>query len=195
MPQKTANRSVEPDARVIDAARAVLVKHGYGGLTLERIAEEAGLSRVTLHRRGLSKDQIFNALVAQTVEGYREAFWPALAADGTGAERLQIGLEATLDRTEANLDLLLAVRAQVDALYHQEEGADRPPYTVVDPIELLVRDGVADGSLRESDPKETALLLSNWVGWTYVHLRTAHRIEAEDARSIVLRRVMQALTP
>lgn len=186
---------MEPDARVIDAARAVLVKHGYAGLTLERIAEEAGLNRVTLHRRGLSKDQIFNALVAQSIEGYREGFWPALAAEGTGAERLQIGLEATLDRTEANLDLLLAVRAQVDALYHQEERAERPAYTVVDPIELLVRDGVADGSLRESDPKETALLLTNWVGWTYVHLRTAHRMEAADARSIVLRRVMQALMP
>jgi AcrR family transcriptional regulator len=173
----------------------VLVKHGYAGLTLERIAEEAGLNRVTLHRRGLSKDQIFNALVAQTVQGYRDAFWPALAADGTGAERLQIGLDAMLEDTERNVDVLLAVRAQVDTLYHQDEDAERPAYTVVDPIELLVRDGVADGSLRESDPKETALLLSNWVGWTYLHLRTAHRLEPKQARSLVLRRVMQALMP
>ena len=58
-----------------------------------------------------------------------------------------------------------------------------------------MRDGVADGSLRDADPKETALLLGNWVGWTYVHLRTAHRLTRKEARSIVLRRVIQALTP
>ena len=67
-------------------------KHGYAGLTLERIAAEADVSRVTLHRRGHSKDEIFNALIVQVREEHRDALWPALTASGDGADRLRMAM-------------------------------------------------------------------------------------------------------
>jgi len=44
-----------------------------------------------------------------------------------------------------------------------------------DPLKRLLRDGTAEGSLRRVDPVETATVLFNMAGWTYVHLRTGHR--------------------
>ena len=74
---------------VLAAAARVFATHGYAGATLERIAAEAGISRVTLHRHGVTKDGLLAGLVAHATEDYRRAVWPALTArDGTGAERL-----------------------------------------------------------------------------------------------------------
>jgi AcrR family transcriptional regulator len=43
------------DRNVLDAAARVLSESGPAGFTLERVAAEAGLSRVTLHRRGIGR--------------------------------------------------------------------------------------------------------------------------------------------
>jgi hypothetical protein len=57
-----------------------------------------------------------------------------------------------------------------------------------EPLEKLLREGAADGRLRDVDPVQTATVLFNLVGWTYIHLRTGHGWRPEralraDARS------------
>jgi AcrR family transcriptional regulator len=51
------------EPRLLEAAKRTFAAHGYGGATLERIATEAGVSRVTLHRRGVSKDGLLAELI------------------------------------------------------------------------------------------------------------------------------------
>jgi AcrR family transcriptional regulator len=52
------------------------------GATTERIAAEAGVSRVTLHRRGETKDGLLRDLVGEATDDYRRAMWPALTGGG-----------------------------------------------------------------------------------------------------------------
>ena len=96
-----------PDAQLIAGARKAVEQHGYAGLTLERIAGEADVSRVTLHRRGYSKDEIFGAVVTQMFEEHRDALWPALVDGGNGAERLNLAVATVCDLCERDLMLLL----------------------------------------------------------------------------------------
>jgi AcrR family transcriptional regulator len=184
----TARSAKEPpEPKLIAAARKAVEKDGYAGLTLERIAAEAEVSRVTLHRRGHSKDEIFNALVVQVREEHRDALWPALTASGDGADRLRMALEKVCDMCERDLDVLLAARAQVDAVAHGANGPDpQSNWIVAEPLQVLARDGIADGSLRAGDPEELGALLVNWAGWTYVHLRTAFGWKQRRARSVVV---------
>src|SRR3954466_4032021 len=86
-------RSATPP-NLLDAGERTLARFGYHGATAERIAAEAGISRVTLHRRGITKDTIVAELAERATEGYRRALWPALTGNGSGAERLQGGLAA-----------------------------------------------------------------------------------------------------
>lgn len=181
-----------PEPPLIDAARRAIVKHGYAGLTLERIAAEADVSRVTLHRRGFSKEEIFDTVIRQMREQQRDALWPALAADGTGAERLRLGLETICDVCERDLDLMLAIRAQIDAARHGETAELDSHRIVIDPIQILARDGIADGSLRAGDPETVAILIVNWAGWTYVHLRTALAWKRKRAHETVITQTMAA---
>jgi AcrR family transcriptional regulator len=182
-----------PEPKLIEAARKAVEKHGYAGLTLERIAAEADVSRVTLHRRGHSKDEIFNALVVQVREEHRDALWPALTANGDGADRLRMAVTTVCDMCERDLDVLLATRAQFDAAAHGAAGPDpQTNWIVAEPLQVLARDGIADGSLRDGDPEVLGALLVNWAGWTYVHLRTAFGWKRRRAKGVVIEQLSAA---
>jgi len=171
------------DAALLEAGRRALRRHGWHGLTAERIAQEAGISRVTLHRRGVRKQDILDALSEKALKDYRAALWPALTAPGTGAERLEQALRALCESAEENLELLVALRSQTDAIFHEPDSGEAMTRSVfTEPLERLLRDGDADGSLRPVDPTETATILFNLVGWTYIHLRTGHRWAPDHAR-------------
>src|SRR5215211_13320 len=107
------------DEPLLEAGRRALRRHGWQGLTAERIAEEAGISRVTLHRRGVRKEDILAALTERATDAYRAALWPALTAPGAGRERLEQALRALCDSAEDNLELLVALRSQTDAIFHE----------------------------------------------------------------------------
>lgn len=178
---------------VLSAARRVFEEAGYAGATIERIAEEAGVSRVTLHRRGFTKDVLLGELVGQATEAYRDAMWPALVHDGSGAHRLTLVLDALCAVAEEHMALLVALRAQSDGVFHREDddGLTRSVFT--EPLEKVLRDGITDGTLREVDALETATVLFNLVGWTYIHLRTGHGWDADRARRATLDPVLNGL--
>ena len=167
---------------LLDAATAAFRKHGFAGATIERIAAEAGVSRVTLHRRGVTKDGLLAALAERGAERYRAALWPALTAPGPAVARLEGAMAALCDSAEENLDLLVALRAQSDSVFHAEGEEQLTRSVFTEPFERVLRDGATDGTLRAVDPVATATVLFNLVGWTYVHLRTGHHWSPERAR-------------
>jgi AcrR family transcriptional regulator len=185
---------VEPQAEapagnpeLLDAAYRTFAAHGYTGATIERIAEEAGLSRATLHRRGVTRDGLLAELVVRATDDYRRAMWPALTGTGPAAERLAQALEALCASAERHMALLVALRTQSDSIFHrddEDEALTRSVFT--EPLEKLLREGIADGSVRDVDPLETATVLFNLVGWTYIHLRTGHHWKPERARRATL---------
>lgn len=189
-------KALTPHAEVLRAAQVVFEQHGYAGATIERIAAQAGVSRVTLHRRGLTKDALLGELVASATADYRRAMWPALTGEGSAAERLAEALRALCASAEEHLALLVALRAQTDAIFHRDADDDEEAMTrsvFTDPLEKLLRDGIADGSLRAVDPLETATALFNLVGWTYIHLRTGHNWKPERAQRATLDPVLHGL--
>ena len=75
------------DPHILAAARQAIERHGWRDATLERIADEAGLSRMTLHRRGVTRDAVLESLARAFEAEYRGAMWPALTAPGSARER------------------------------------------------------------------------------------------------------------
>jgi AcrR family transcriptional regulator len=178
---------VVDDALLAGAHRAI-ERWGYGQATMERIAAEAGVSRMTLHRRGVTREGLLGALAERLEDEYRAGMWPAMTARGTGRERLEQALAGYCDAVEANLEVLAALaEADHDAIFHEggPRGLSKPSFT--EPIRRLLQDGAADGSLVVDDPDETATLVLNLVSWTYRHLRRGHGWSEERARDGVLR--------
>jgi AcrR family transcriptional regulator len=191
--------SAEPEIppHIVDAARHVLAEDGLAAATLERISEAAGVSRMTLHRRGVSKRGILLALAERLEREYRDAYWPALVSTATGRERLIDALAGLCAVTERNLGLHSALSSQARAeIYHEQDTGSgamtRPAF--VEPLQRLLLDGAADGSLAaQPDSAETATLLFNATTHTYGHMRTGHGWEPEQAREALIRLLIDGL--
>jgi AcrR family transcriptional regulator len=56
------------EERILDAATAMFVQHGFGGASLERIAEAAGAGKATLYSRYASKDALFSEVVRRNCD-------------------------------------------------------------------------------------------------------------------------------
>ena len=193
--RRYTRRVAVADPLLAAAARA-FERWGYDDATLERIAQEAGLSRVTLHRRGVTKEGLLSQLAEQATAAYREALWPALTAPGTARDRLETALSALCASAEENIALLVTLGGRSDRIFHEEEGEEvltRNAFT--EPLERLLRDGAADGSLRDANAIEMATVLFNTVGWAYIHLRSGHGWKPDRARESVMGLVLDGLSP
>jgi AcrR family transcriptional regulator len=201
---RAGSRAEAPEVpvQIVEAARHVLAEDGLAAATLERISTAAGISRMTLHRRGLSKRDILRAIADQLEHDYREAVWPALVSKGTGRERLQRALELLCEVSEENRELMEALSAPArDAIYHERRAVgsrERAPGVLtrkvfVEPLERLLIDGAEDGSLSASDPAERATLIFNAVCHTYGHLRAGHGWTSKRARDSVIGLVMEGV--
>jgi AcrR family transcriptional regulator len=180
---------------LVEATAAAVARWGLAQVTVERIAAEAGLSRATLHRRGLTREVLIAALARRAAEQFRLALWPALTGPGSAAERLRAALEAMFAAADENLQLLAGMFLAHGEVFHKPGPHSLTVDAFADPLERLLRDGAVDGSLREVDPTVAATVLFNTAGWGYVHLRASHRWPAEQARAAVIDLVVGGLLP
>ena len=65
-------RMAETRAAILRAARPVLLRDGLGGTTIDRIAAEGGISKMTLYRHFPNKEALFEGLVTEMCEYMRE---------------------------------------------------------------------------------------------------------------------------
>ena len=158
--------------RVVAGAHAAVAEHGWEGATLARIAAASGVSRMTLHRHGLGRDEIFQLLAQAYEADFRASLAAAVAAPGSAAERLTRGLAAACASSERHLDFLRGLDDEADTRLFHVGGTSRAGF--VAPIERVLLDGMRDGSFRRVHVAATAMLLVNAADRTYRHLRIAH---------------------
>lgn len=179
-----------PDPAVLDAVAALLGRGGVGGLTLSAIADEAQVSRVTLHRRGSKIGPLIGAVVARASTDLRQALWGPLTSTAPASERLVEAVDATLQVFEAHSGVLSALFHVPDDRIPGAE-ARKSGLDFIEPFERIIRDGVADSTLHSEDPERDAHLIVNAVTWSYLHLRRAmgwpEDVAREHTRTIATR--------
>lgn len=177
--------------RILDAG--VSSWHQVG---VDDLAKAAGLSRMTLHRRGITKDVIANGLVELLVAEYQTASLPALVDSEPAAERLRLALEGFCMVNERFLGVMDALGDRVADIFHEPSGDEvltQPYFTGA--LRRILEDGTLDGSLVvPGDVTETATLLFNATTWTYQHMRVGHRWSPEKASEQVVTLLVGGLT-
>jgi AcrR family transcriptional regulator len=185
------------DDRLLDAAVAVLAEHGHAGLTLERVADRAGRSRVTLWRQQVTQESLVDGLLARLTRDFRDSMWPALAEGGPGSERLRSALTALCDVADAHLPLLAVSDDVFDRAAERMRDITGQSFSFLDPFVASLRAGVADGSLttRGTPVEDAAASIFATVCWGYLHLRRRRGWAPERARPAVFALVTAGLTP
>ena len=105
-------------------------------------------------------------------------------------------LVAVCEVTEDHLSFLAALDEEADRRFFHESGDDvhsREGY--INPIERLLADGIADGSIRPVEIEETATVLVNAVDRTYRHPRRAHDWDPVRSRKALIDLALRGLLP
>ena len=177
------------DPRLLDATVSVLAETGWEGVTLERVAERAGRSRVTLWRQGVTQEVLLGALLDDLADDFRDTMWPVLTTEGDGRDRLAKGIVALCQVIDRHLPLVLAS----DTVFHQDQPGTRQ-VNYLDPFVQFVREGQADGSLHsERTTDDVADIVFNAVAWTYAHMRGRHHWARDRAEQMVLGLVLNGV--
>lgn len=79
---ETRKLSPERRARILDAARALILRVGLRATTMEAIAREAQVAKPTLYGYFADKETVFAALVAEIGDDLRAAVAAGLAGEG-----------------------------------------------------------------------------------------------------------------
>jgi AcrR family transcriptional regulator len=77
----------EVDARILDAARKVFLEHGFGGASIDEIAEAARSGKPTIYARFRDKRALFTAVVTRDILCRIAQFKPEGPSEGTIEER------------------------------------------------------------------------------------------------------------
>ena len=178
---------------LLAVATAILNERGWSAVSLDAIAERAGVSRATVWRHGLTRSAVELVLRRRLVADYRELLVEAPFADGSDAMRpasgaLLPGSDALRPgsggrRLAAALAALCAVaEGNLPFLAHTETAFHAPDLEAAEltvdfygPWLRILDVAVADGSLEPPEqPTAFVAALTNMVLLTYVHLRTYH---------------------
>lgn len=81
-------RVLEKRRRILEAARAVMLKTGLRAATMEAIAKAAGIAKPTLYAQFSDKEAVFDALIEDLVLDKAETFARAFDIDAPLGERV-----------------------------------------------------------------------------------------------------------
>lgn len=165
---------------ILDATRSLLVRDGYNGLSMRKIAREVGCSATSIYLYFGSKDALTHALIAEGMERLHDALEAAEAGLTSPPERL-----AALSRAYVCFGMDHPEYYETMFQLHPERMARYPVAEYrrarrnVERFTSVLADGIADGSLRSvAAPPVAAAAL-----WTALHgLVSLHLAERVDRR-------------
>jgi len=144
---------------IMGATYRALCTHGYADLTMQDIADESDKSKASLHYHYDSKHDLLCAFLEYLYDGFVDRVEDPEGEDPRA--RLLALVDAVLDKpddaSEAFGTAILEIRAQAPYEPGFRERLTRFDEFLVDELEAILEDGVADGTFDDGvDPEETA---------------------------------------
>ena len=145
MPPRVNHISVR-DA-LLNAAETVASKEGVARLTFDAVAAEAGVSKGGLLHHFTNKDQLIEAMVRRTAEGWRGYYTAALQSVPEGPGRLVRGLlkSCLTDAEQWTEDLRRSFSSVFAALAQNPALVEPMREAYVEFFQLVEADGLPDG--------------------------------------------------
>ena len=97
---------------IVEAAERLFLQHGFGAVSMDELAEAAGLARRTLYNQFSSKEEIFREMLLKVSGQLENAFPPGTETQGDVEQVLRIIAQVILD-LHKNTDYLGFLRMVV----------------------------------------------------------------------------------
>lgn len=169
-------------------AAELIAERGLDQTKIEDIAEATGIPKTTLYYYFVGKEEILVFLQRDLLAEVADAVAIAVDTDGTAAERLREVIRAQLRVMAERPAVWRALIADLGRAARLPELVDALANAYYAPVEQLLGDGGADGSLRYSeDPATIAMAIfgvATMVGLR--HVLAGHDLDAEGMAGQVI---------
>lgn len=181
-------------ARLLEAAARLVAERGAEHVTMQEVAEVAGVGKGTLFRRFGDRDGLLLALLGEAEAGFQEAYTQGPPPLGPGAPakvRLEAFGGALIERVVATADLGAALGRQV---LHERRHASDTGRAFHQHISTLLREAGVDG---DHDMLAHALLaFVNFETTDYMHVGCGIPVERLQVTwTDLVRRVIEVDVP
>ncbi len=150
---------------VLQAAVRMFNARGYNATSLDDVAASLGATKPVIYRYLGNKDQVLLECVTRGIEQLQEAAEVAQGRPGTGLDRLRAFLCRYAEITMADFGICV-IRTDETALSADSARQFRALKRRIDgAMRKLIEEGVADGSVRATNIRETAFALAGALNW------------------------------
>lgn len=176
---------MEVRSQILDAVEAVVVEYGVGKLTLEVVARHAGLSKSGLLHHFPSKELLIDALVARTVECWRESMNRTIAEQAPGMFPTVRGVISCClgEATEWN-DQLRRTSTALLSVMVQGTGKDTPLHVYYRQLLSQMKEEMGDSAMADL---VLAVIDGIWLRWV------THLAPIDADRILLIRELLQKL--
>lgn len=129
---------METRDKVIEAAKQIFIKKGFGGARMQEIADIAGINKGLLHYYFKSKENLFRAVIIQTVKVIAPKLGSLMQNDESVRDKIKKFVEIYIDLLIQNPHLPLFVLAEMN----RHEGlfvGDFLKENEINPMKVLVQ--------------------------------------------------------
>jgi len=161
LPETPSHHEAGVRGRLMNAAIGLFARRGYAATTVREIVEGAGVTKPVLYYHFGSKEGIFLAMMQEALAEFEATAAAALAEAGSARVRILRLLDRMFDLILQHLDVMRVL----DAIYYgPPQGAPFFDFEAIHQrfialMEGIVREGIATGEFRPSDPGDIAWAL------------------------------------
>lgn len=156
--EKTEARKAAMKKRVLDAALLLVAADGFNALTINAVAQQAGIATGAVYKHFASKAQLCAEVFRAATEKEVAVVRSSALREGLPAIRLLAAIQAFALRALRGRRLAYALIAEpVDVLVEAERLRYRHAYAEI--FRLLVQEGIAGGDFPEQIPAVSAAAL------------------------------------
>lgn len=155
-------KSTTTIANILEEAKKLFVSKNYADVTMLDIAEAAQMTKRALYYHFASKESLYVAMMLAYLQEKQDLLRSAVESDGTCRERLHYLTLSFLNLSPAEQTMMKLVRRDINIFKDPIRDKLIRAYQAALPeqVEAVIRDGIRDGELVDTDPRLLA--------WEYV---------------------------
>lgn len=153
--------------RILQEAAVLFARSGFDASSLNELAEEIGISKAGIYHYFKTKQDVYDAIIIQTLRGLFDAVSGRVAEASDPYDRLLLFMTAHAEYFERNYWAFRAMLVSFTSMSEPEprrEAADlRERYERL--LRGILSDGVAQGRFREVDPADAGRMVLSLLNW------------------------------
>lgn len=156
-----------PRQRILDQAGKLFAENGYETSSLSALAMAMGMSKAAVYHYFQTKEQIYDAIILDTLSGLTDAVRQAVSQGSGARDRLKQFMSAHARYFEAHRNGFVVMLAGFSGMANSEFRAEAMALRDAHERQLrgIIEEGIASGEFRGVDPVTTGRAVLSLLSW------------------------------